>query len=783
MSCVHVYMFYMCMFIWDGIYFLTFHRSIATQNLLLGEDGLVKIADFGISQMLSASGQKLADAAGTPAFMSPELCEGKSFSGQLADIWAIGATMFMLRFGHPPFLAKSIIHLYSKICNDPLVFPAPIDPGLKNLLENLLEKDPNKRYTLQQIIMHPWFRHPPTVHAQQLHMRCPPSATPTIVNPYSGPPAAAHMHANLARVPAGAAGAAAAVSAGAENAAGGSHASDKDKQGELKSASLLVQSVRRLQTSITFRPPDSYEAEEAAAMEGPQVKVEEDGDEIFMSIGGIKPRPAKTGSNNSGGSAAHSHAGADGKIDEEDGDTGGGKGTAYSSDVEVDSDAGGGGGGGGGDVVDMMNTDWGADVFQMVDDGENSDCDDSVDEDSVDDDADAKSSKSPSKKRVGGGGGGAMASGKKSTNSSEGSMGAMMLTATRNEMSQEEEAKRARRFMSKITKKSNEDMALATNPGAASASSAAAVGGKGISNRIDRDRDNGSSPSHSNSSNASMAGGVNSSTGAAIAAARKMGASTSSPDRLKGIQTASNDSFDALPYTSSAASSPSKSYKHPFKAVSTKGAGGAAARTRDSSIRFSSTSDVGDDEATDPLSMEDFNSMMDTLAMQPKKFSDLADEADGNGLPAGGAGGGGIGGLLPIDGFSAELTNKKNGVAAAFNSEKGCRHTQEDRCVLLPNAAQMKCLEEARLDSSKMEQMKHFTIACVFDGHSGWRCAQYLSQHFAPMLVLHEKFLVDKQIDNVLIEVCANIDEKVKFVFLLVVMVAFIKIKLHESSV
>lgn len=58
--------------------------------------------------------------------MSPELCRGEAFSGQLADVWAVGATMFMLRFGHPPFVAGNIIHLYNKIQTDELVFPAQV---------------------------------------------------------------------------------------------------------------------------------------------------------------------------------------------------------------------------------------------------------------------------------------------------------------------------------------------------------------------------------------------------------------------------------------------------------------------------------------------------------------------------------------------------------------------------------------------------------------------------------------------------------------------------------
>lgn len=130
----------------------------------MGDDNLVKIADFGISKMLeNGSAQKLVDAGGTPAFMAPELCSSsEAFSGQLADIWAIGATMFMLRFGHPPFVASNVLALYNKIVNDPLEFPpVAIDPGLRNLLVNMLEKDPKLRYNMDQITSHPWLRFAP----------------------------------------------------------------------------------------------------------------------------------------------------------------------------------------------------------------------------------------------------------------------------------------------------------------------------------------------------------------------------------------------------------------------------------------------------------------------------------------------------------------------------------------------------------------------------------------------------------------------------------------------
>eukprot|EP01038_Epipyxis_sp_PR26KG_P004059 gene4059-5802_t len=236
-----------------GIRYLHFqnviHGDIKPQNLLLGEDGIVKIADFGISQMLAGSDDKLADAAGTPAFMSPELCERKSFSGQLADVWAIGASIYMLRFGQPPFMAKNILNLHHKIVNDPLVFPWMIDPGLRNLLENILIKDPNERFTLQQIIMHPWLRHPPTPIPGLYRA---PNVTTGATQSYQGinnnpNNHMAHHHQNA------------------------NNALNKNDNKQIGSKGL------------SFMPPPSYIAEEAAAMNNDLVQI--DNDELFKSIG------------------------------------------------------------------------------------------------------------------------------------------------------------------------------------------------------------------------------------------------------------------------------------------------------------------------------------------------------------------------------------------------------------------------------------------------------------------------------------------------------------------
>jgi len=135
---------------------------------------VVKIADFGISKMLSggAAAEDLLETAGTPAFMCPEICAGEPYSGPAADVWALGATAFMLgsaptiyimtrrvsdhrlRCGRPPFIADRVVALYRAILEDAVDFPVGgPGPGLRRLLMRMLEKRPALRVALGTVLV------------------------------------------------------------------------------------------------------------------------------------------------------------------------------------------------------------------------------------------------------------------------------------------------------------------------------------------------------------------------------------------------------------------------------------------------------------------------------------------------------------------------------------------------------------------------------------------------------------------------------------------------------
>lgn len=135
------------------------HRDIKPDNCLVTADNVLKIVDFGVSEMFEKdTAMNTAKSAGSPAFMPPELCVAKhgQVSGRMADIWSMGVTLYCLRLGRIPFEKKSIIDLFESIRSDSLEVPAEVDEPFRDLVSRLLEKDPSKRITMDEVREHPW---------------------------------------------------------------------------------------------------------------------------------------------------------------------------------------------------------------------------------------------------------------------------------------------------------------------------------------------------------------------------------------------------------------------------------------------------------------------------------------------------------------------------------------------------------------------------------------------------------------------------------------------------
>ena len=130
------------------------HRDIKPDNLLLTEDDILKIVDFGVSEMFEKQSDMMtAKSAGSPAFLPPELCVSRhgGISGKAADIWSMGVTLYCLYFGKVPFEKLGVLDLYESIKNDPLHIEANCEDDFRDLIGKLLEKDPSKRIQMSEL--------------------------------------------------------------------------------------------------------------------------------------------------------------------------------------------------------------------------------------------------------------------------------------------------------------------------------------------------------------------------------------------------------------------------------------------------------------------------------------------------------------------------------------------------------------------------------------------------------------------------------------------------------
>ncbi|XP_055862953.1 calcium/calmodulin-dependent protein kinase kinase 1-like isoform X5 [Biomphalaria glabrata] len=142
------------------------HRDIKPSNLLLGDDDHIKIADFGVSNEFSGGDAFLTNTAGTPAFMAPETLQddAQNFQGKALDIWAMGVTLYCFTFGKVPFEEEYVLGLHKKILKDSVQFPEKpeVSEELKDLILQMLDKNPTTRITLSEIKEHDWV----TCHGQ-----------------------------------------------------------------------------------------------------------------------------------------------------------------------------------------------------------------------------------------------------------------------------------------------------------------------------------------------------------------------------------------------------------------------------------------------------------------------------------------------------------------------------------------------------------------------------------------------------------------------------------------
>lgn len=126
------------------------HRDLKPSNLLLGNDGLVKLTDFGVAQVFAAQRLTVTGGViGTAEYMSPEQAQGKRCT-KTSDLYSLGAVLYVMLTGRPPFTGRTSLDIIHKHLTGRFDKPSLYAPDMPRPLEDivcqLLSKDPEDRY-------------------------------------------------------------------------------------------------------------------------------------------------------------------------------------------------------------------------------------------------------------------------------------------------------------------------------------------------------------------------------------------------------------------------------------------------------------------------------------------------------------------------------------------------------------------------------------------------------------------------------------------------------------
>ncbi|KAH1080460.1 hypothetical protein J1N35_020221 [Gossypium stocksii] len=133
------------------------HRDLKPENLLLDSNYNVKIADFGLSNVMQ-KGHLLKTCCGSPNYAAPEILSGKPYTGPEVDLWSCGVILYALLCGNLSRMITFLTYIRKSRQAGVYTIPSHLSSGARDLIARILVVDPTKRVTIPEIRQHPWFQ-------------------------------------------------------------------------------------------------------------------------------------------------------------------------------------------------------------------------------------------------------------------------------------------------------------------------------------------------------------------------------------------------------------------------------------------------------------------------------------------------------------------------------------------------------------------------------------------------------------------------------------------------
>jgi len=129
------------------------HRDMKPQNILICQNGVVKLCDFGFARAMSSNTLVLTSIKGTPLYMAPELVKEQPYNNSV-DLWSLGVILYELFVGQPPFFTNNIVSLIELIVKTDVKYDDNMSEEFQDFLKGLLDKNPAKRLNWPELLHH-----------------------------------------------------------------------------------------------------------------------------------------------------------------------------------------------------------------------------------------------------------------------------------------------------------------------------------------------------------------------------------------------------------------------------------------------------------------------------------------------------------------------------------------------------------------------------------------------------------------------------------------------------